>query len=259
MSKRLTVLTRFGLVVTSVIGIAIGTGLYPQIKAKTRAKNVWINGVALKEKAITVGGRSYIPSKAVCEVLGFQITADGENDVVISTGGQSIPGVDLRSIEGAWTEEQVRSWATRVQRWLDKTELLFSLIKPDQWEINLNERSPNEELTKARKERIKALAFRFDSVKLYITEGQRLARRLQMIPYSLIDTVLVTISIEALGDELRNLANLRDQGISGGPSQELEVSIMGQGADGSNLHTEVVSHHSALMRWYSQAGGYPRW
>jgi len=161
--------------------------------------------------------------------------------------------VPLRNFEGAWSEAQVREWVDGpVKEWLDKADLFFSMIKPDNWAL--------VEFGEVGERYVEAVRYRFQARQQSLLAAQTNQASLLFQPYNLIATIGVGWSISNVGEELSSLGNLRDQsGFTGGPSIELAIALINHSTEGDKLLTEVTPHFDALLRWHDEAVEAPRW
>jgi len=167
-----------------------------------------------------------------------------ENKIIVSK-------VPLRDFEGAWSETQVREWASGpAKEWLDKTALFFSMLDPQNWAFVAN--VPIE----SRERRVRALRANFEAGKLHVPIGQNNCNSLLSQPYSLSATLGILTNIRAI---LGSIDNLTDANLTGGPSVELTIELINHSTDGINLSAATTNHVNALIRWYEAAVAPPQW
>jgi len=165
--------------------------------------------------------------------------------------GKVVSQVRLRDFEGAWSEDQVREWVNGpAKKWLDKTDVFVSMIKPENWVYGVE---MGDML-------VAATRLKFNSSKKVLESLQIHLRTLSLQPYDLNATVWSENHIGLLAGDLRSLADLNDKpNFSGGPSTELAIELINHSSEGHNLSTDLTPHLGAIFLWYGAAVAPPQW
>jgi len=160
---------------------------------------------------------------------------------------QLVSKVPLRNFRGAWSEAQVREWASGpVKEWLDKTAVLFSMLKPQNWHHRNFPTLLDRDGQSLR------------SAQRVVSDAQANLDRLLAQPYS----------PAAAHGILRNLGYLeayvedflvRVDDLTRGPSPELIREIISHSVSGTTFSEEFAEHVAALINWYEAAVMSPRW
>lgn len=125
---------------------------------------------------------------------------------------QLVSKVPLRNFRGAWSEAQVREWASGpVKDWLDKTAVFFSMLKPQNWHHSNHPRVAD------------LARMDFKSARHFVSDAQANLDRLLAQPYSPSATLGILRNLRSL---IKTINYLTDSSLEGGPGQEL-ISELG--------------------------------
>ena len=165
--------------------------------------------------------------------------------------GKVVSQVRLRDFEGAWSEDQVRKWATGpAKQWLDKTNLFFSMMKLESW---VRRGEVGDRL-------VEATRATFEATKAHIETLRMNLKTLSLQPYNLSATVWSHNFIDILQEAVEDLAALGDDpNFTGGPSIELAIELKDHRIEGIHLLTDLTPHVGAVVNWYGAAVTPPRW
>lgn len=151
----------------------------------------------------------------------------------------------LRTVDGAWTEHQVQEWVDQILDWLNRSEVLISLLNVDTWRSK-----DGTPLTEGISWRVQHTSEKIMLARFY-SEG------LNSIPFNLWVNVELTLALEEVIEGLQMPFQVRTE-IRGAPSVELSLELFNHGVRGDNLLIDRSQHYSALIQWYSNLS-YPKW
>jgi len=198
---------------------------------------VYVNGVLLHQRALTVDGEPYLPLDEISKAFGASMTSSDNGKLIRIDGGI---GEALQSRAGAWPEKRVRAWADNCEQWLSKTKELMS-------------HAPLIETEKYKGIRANAKAF---ASNMKSQPGEDNAASLT---YSLTGTMVVYDMVAQDSYTLLYQAALHTLRNPGAPSHDLSDQMLEQASKGLKLRNEAVPHMRALSMWYESVAGVPVW
>ncbi|RYD65541.1 MAG: hypothetical protein EOP83_07180, partial [Verrucomicrobiaceae bacterium] len=211
---------------------------------------IMVDETAIPERGLVIRGTTYVPLRALSEALGATVQAEPDMDAVFVTSKAAPAKPLLRTYEGAWTVDRVKSWCNRVKEWNRRTSFLLNGVN----ESRLTGFSAiGESLADSYREEIRAIKRKHSS-------GSAFAGDLEESPYDLPNFLVVLDNTESVARELSSISdlNLRTS-ITGAPDVEQSVELSRQASSGYALATEAMKHRAAMLLWHRAATDVPIW
>ena len=171
-------------------------------------------------------------------VGGLHAASKSEGLTEEQAGSEAPP---LNSFPFAWSEDKVRTWAMTVEKWLDQTEVMLSLIEPENWRFKDGRPLSSQPMSRF----VQHTQSQLEEAKKWVVDLQR-------SPYDLLKNFLITEHLEKVADGLETSMNIHDSiDRSTGPSRELALKLFNHGLRGRDLLSEKYWHYRTLVEWFS--------